>query len=161
VTRKRFSILAAAAAAPLLLACPSSAADTPFAALDGAWSGSGSVRLDNGKTERLKCKGYYNAKAGGAELGMAINCGNPSFKINMRAALTYAGGQVSGTWEEREFNQAGNVNGKATASRLSLTFSGAITGSMSISMTGNEQTVSISTGGPGFTGVNLQFAKTS
>jgi hypothetical protein len=140
----------------LLLASPA-AAESLFAALDGAWSGSGNVRLENGKTERLKCMGYYNAK--GAGLTLAINCGNPSFKINMRASLNSAGGQISGTWEEREFNQTGNVSGKATADRVSLAFSGAISGSMSITMAGNGQTVSITTGGPGFTGVNLQFAK--
>lgn len=134
------------------------AADATFSALDGAWGGSGSVRLENGKTERLKCKGYYNAKAGNA-LGMAINCGNASFKINMRAALKSAGGTITGTWEEREFNQSGNVSGRQTANGFSLKFSGAISGSMNVSMTGARQTVSISTGGPGFTGVNLQFAK--
>ncbi|MGE0022915.1 MAG: hypothetical protein AB7S70_04700, partial [Hyphomicrobium sp.] len=79
--------------------------DATFSALDGAWGGTGSVRLENGKTERLKCKGYYNAKQGNS-LGMAINCGNASFKINMRAALRSSGGSISGTWEEREFNQA-------------------------------------------------------
>jgi hypothetical protein len=155
VRSNRFS-LAGAAMALLVMASPASA-DSLFAALDGAWSGSGNVKLDNGKTERLKCMGYYNAKGSG--LSLAINCGNPSFKINMRANLTSAGGQISGTWEEREFNQAGDVNGKATADRVNLSFSGAMSGSMSITMAGNGQTVSITTGGPGFTGVNLQFAK--
>jgi hypothetical protein len=162
VTSNRSPFLALAVMAPLLFtALPASGGDTPFKALDGAWNGSGNVKLENGKTERLKCKGYYNAKDGGNGLGMAINCGNASFKINMRATLTYAGGQVSGTWEEREFNQTGNVTGKATADKLTLSIGGAISGTMAISMTGTAQTVSISTGGPGFTGVNLQFAKSS
>jgi hypothetical protein len=140
----------------MLLSAPASAGSL-FAALDGAWSGSGSVRLENGKTERIKCMGYYNAK--GTGLSLAINCGNPSFKINMRANLISAGERISGTWEEREFNQTGDVSGKATDDRVSLAFSGALSGSMSITMAGNGQTVSITTGGPGFTGVNLQFAK--
>ncbi len=136
------------------------AADASFAALDGAWAGTGSVRLENGKSERLKCKGYYNAKAGSA-LGMAINCGNASFKINMRANLKSAGGTITGTWEEREFNQTGNVSGKQTEGGFQLKFTGALSGSMNVTTTGTKQTVSISTGGPGFTGVNLQFAKSS
>lgn len=147
----------AGAIAAFFAFAPPASADSLFAALDGAWSGSGNVKLENGKIERLKCMGYYNAKGSG--LSLAINCGNPSFKINMRANLTSAGGQISGTWEEREFNQNGNVSGKATADRVNLAFSGAISGSMSIAMSGKGQTVSISTGGPGFTGVNLQFAK--
>ena len=147
-----------AIAATVLLSSGASAGDGPFTGLDGTWSGSGSVKLENGKTEKLKCKGYYNAKEGNG-LGMAINCGNASFKINMRATLKSAGGQISGSWEEREFNQSGDVSGKATGSGFSLKFTGGVSGSMSVTTSGSSQTVSISTGGPGFTGVNLQFAK--
>lgn len=155
------TFLATASCAAITMAAisaPAWAIDGTFSALDGAWSGSGSVKLENGKTERLKCKGYYNAKTGNS-LGMAINCGNASFKINMRAALKSAGGAISGTWEEREFNQTGDVNGKQTANGFSLKFTGAISGSMNVTMTGARQSVSISTGGPGFTGVNLSFGK--
>ena len=135
------------------------AAGPLFSTLDGAWHGAGKVKLENGKSERIKCKGYYNAKEGGSTLNVAISCANASVRINMRASLVDAGGSVTGTWEEREFNQTGNVSGKVSADRLSLTFAGGITGSMSISTSGGQQTVSISTGGPGFTGVNLEFSK--
>lgn len=148
--------------APLVVAAGmASAEEPPFKALDGTWSGTGSVKLENGSTERLKCKGYYTAKAGGSGLGMAISCGNAGFKINMRANLVSSGNQITGTWEEREFNQNGEIGGKATSTGFALKFSGAITGSMAVSMDGTSQTVSISTGGPGFTGVNLQFARSS
>ena len=59
----------------LAAAAPAAAQDVTFASLDGAWGGSGKVRLENGNSEKLKCKGYYNAKSG-STLGMAINCGN-------------------------------------------------------------------------------------
>ena len=130
-----------------------------FIALEGAWQGSGQVKMENGSTEKIKCKGYYNAKSGGAGLGVAIDCANASVRINMRANLLDAGGKISGTWEEREFNQTGEITGKATDDKLSLTFAGGISGTMSISTSGTSQTVLISTGGPGFTGVNLQFSK--
>lgn len=158
MTRTCLAIASSAAIALTALAMPVWALEGTFSALDGAWSGSGSVRLENGKSERLRCKGYYNAKAGNS-LGMAINCGNATFKINMRAALKSSGGAISGTWEEREFNQTGNVSGRQTANGFSLSFSGAISGSMHVTMTGSRQTVSISTGGPGFTGVKLQFGR--
>jgi hypothetical protein len=135
------------------------AAGPLFSTLDGAWHGAGKVKLENGKSESIKCKGYYNAKDGGSVLSMAISCANASVKINMRASLVDAGGSVTGTWEEREFNQAGDVHGKASADRLNLSFAGGISGTLSISTSGAQQTVSISTGGPGFTGVSLQFSK--
>jgi len=154
----RFST--AALAVSLLLAVTLDAkAESPFTALDGAWRGGGSVRLENGKTERLKCKGYYNQKSGGTGLSIAIDCGSTGFKINMRANLAYSNGQVSGTWEEREFNQSGSVTGRASPGKINLSIAGNITGSMSISSGGGSQSVSISTGGPGFRGANLQFSK--
>jgi len=160
VTNFDRALRGAAVAALLTYSCGASAGDSPFSGLVGAWAGTGSVRLENGKTERLKCKGYYTAKEASG-LGMAINCGSAAFKINMRAMLTNSGGQIAGTWEEREFNQAGDLSGKATGSGFSLNFHGAISGTISVTMSGSSQTVSISTGGPGFTGVNLQFAKSS
>ena len=85
VTRTCLAIASCASVALTALTLPAWSLEGTFSALDGAWSGSGSVRLENGKSERLRCKGYYNAKSGNS-LGMAINCGNATFKINMRAA---------------------------------------------------------------------------
>lgn len=129
-----------------------------FATLNGAWNGSGRVKLDSGKTEKIKCKGYYTAK-GGSELGIAIDCANASVRINMRAKLVDANGKVSGTWEEREFNQSGQVTGSMSGDKLKVSFGGGLTGTLSISATGSTQSVSISTGGPGFVGADLQFSK--
>ena len=143
----------------VMLVPPAASAGGLFSTLDGAWHGGGKVKMVSGNTEAIKCKGYYNAKDGGAGLSIAISCANASVKINMRANLTDAGGKVTGTWEEREFNQTGEIMGKASADRLALTFAGGITGTLSISTAGAQQTVSISTGGPGFTGVNLEFSK--
>ena len=160
MTARRFA-LRAVAAAGLGLASLSASAQSPslFAALDGARNGSGQVKLDNGKSEKIKCKGYYTAKDGGAELGIAIDCANASVRINMRAKLIDAQGKVSGTWEEREFNQSGEVTGSATADKLTVTFAGGMTGTLAIAASGSTQTVSISTGGPGFFGADLQFSK--
>lgn len=130
-----------------------------FSSLDGAWRGAGEIRLDSGKREKIKCKGYYNVKGGGAELGVAIDCANASVRINMRAQLIDSAGKISGTWEEREFNQSGEVNGTATTDKLVLTFAGGISGNMAISSSGGSQTVSITTGGPGFVGADLTFSK--
>ena len=54
----RSLMLAAAAAVPFVLAAaPLSAADNPFAALDGAWGGTGSVRLDERQDRALEVQG--------------------------------------------------------------------------------------------------------
>ena len=158
MTAKRFALCTIVAAA--VSSIPASAQSRSlFAALDGAWNGSGQIKLDSGKSEKIKCKGYYTAKDGGAELGIAIDCANASVRINMRAKLIDAQGKVSGTWEEREFNQSGEVTGSATSDKLTVTFAGGMTGTLSIAASGSSQTVQISTGGPGFIGADLQFSK--
>ena len=160
MTAKSFA-LCAAVAAGLLASSGWAQTKSPslFSSLDGAWNGSGQIKLDSGKSEKIKCKGYYNAKDGGAQLGIAIDCANASVRINMRANLIDAAGKVSGTWEEREFNQSGEVNGNTTADKLTVTFAGGLTGTLSIAASGTSQTVVISTGGPGFIGADLKFSK--
>ncbi len=160
MTRTRFALLSAAVFALAASAAPTVSSASSFNALNGAWSGSGSVRLTDGSTQRIRCRGYYTARSGGSGLGMAINCSNSaSFKIHMRANLSNSGGRITGSWEEREFNQTGNVSGTSSGSGFSLTFSGALSGSMAVTLSGSRQTVKISTGGPGFTAVNMQFSK--
>lgn len=134
-------------------------ADSPFASLAGTWSGSGIAQFDGGKTESLRCKGYYTNGGGGNNLGLSIRCANASAKVELRASLSYANGNVSGDWEERTYNQSGSVNGKATSNRLNLAISGGITGTMNVSITGGSHSVSVSTGGPTLKGINISMSR--
>jgi hypothetical protein len=145
-------------AASLLLAGPA-AADSPFKSLVGTWSGSGTARLDGGKSERLSCKGYYSG-TGGTELRLNILCANPSTKVELRSVLKYANGKVSGSWEERNFNQQGTISGSATDSKLHLTIAGgALSGSLAVSFSGSSQSVSLSTQGSALKGVSITFSR--
>jgi hypothetical protein len=135
------------------------AADSPFKSLVGTWSGSGTARLEGGKSERLSCKGYYSG-SGGTELRLNIICANPSTKVELRSVLKYANGKVSGTWEERNFNQQGSVSGSVTDTKLHLAIAGsALSGSLSVSFGGSSQSVSILTQGSTLRGVSITFAR--
>ncbi len=159
LSRVRAGVLAASmSAASLLLAGPA-AADSPFKSLVGTWSGSGTARLDGGKSERLSCKGYYSG-TGGTELRLNILCANPSTKVELRSVLKYANGKVSGSWEERNFNQQGTISGSATDSKLHLTIAGgALSGSLAVSFSGSSQSVSLSTQGSALKGVSITFSR--
>jgi hypothetical protein len=147
------------AAASLVLAGAADAADNPFPSLAGTWSGSGTAQLEGGKTESLRCKGYYTSGSGGAALGLSIRCANASAKVELRANLNYANGAVSGDWEERTYNQVGTVTGKANASKISLAITGGIECSMSVSLGGGRHSVSVSTGGPTLKGINISMSR--
>lgn len=150
---------APAAVAALLVSTSLSYAEGPFAGLSGSWSGGGHVRLANGQQESLRCRAYYNQKAGGTALSMAVRCASPSQKIEMRASLSSSGHGVSGTWEERSYNAAGNVSGKATASHMNLAISGGVSGSLSVTTSGSSQSIRISAQGTGFTGITLKLSR--
>jgi len=143
---RTFGLISAFALSSLVLAAPATA--NPLTRYVGTWSGSGSIKLDSGKSERIDCKAYYTSPDG-SQLNVAIRCANPSNKIEMRAGLIYSGGSVTGTWEERTFNATGAVTGTASDAAIKLSIDGAINGSMSVSLTGNGQSVSISTEGSG------------
>jgi hypothetical protein len=138
---------------------PMAATDNPFPTLVGSWSGTGEARLDGGKTESMRCKGYYTSQ-GNDGLGVAIRCANASSKIDLRATLSYSGGNVSGNWEERTYNAAGSVSGKASANKLNLAITGGgLTASMAVSINGSSHSVAISTEGTGLKGVNISLSR--
>ncbi|MGI9423044.1 MAG: hypothetical protein ACR2PA_07615 [Hyphomicrobiaceae bacterium] len=127
--------------------------------LGGAWSGGGKLRLAGGKSERLRCRAYYNPKNGGKNLGMAIRCASTSYKIELRSRLQVRGSRVSGSWEERNFNATGTVRGSSRPGRLALSTSGGVNARLFISYGARRQNVRI-TGDIGiFKGITLVLRK--
>ncbi len=153
-------VLAASAVAIAMIGVPA-VAGGPFSALVGTWTGTGTARLEGGKSEKLSCKGYYSG-SGGSELKLNIICANASTKVELRSVLKYAGGKVTGTWEERNYNPSGTRTGSADESKLRLSIGGGgLTGSLSVSIGGATQSVSLSTQGSVLKGVNINFARAS
>ena len=153
------SIAACALSAYVAVTAPALAAG-PFGSFTGAWSGGGQVRFENGRSESIRCTAYYTPKDGGAALSLAIRCGNSSgTKIELRGNLSSRGSQVSGSWEERNFNATGDVSGQASGNRISLSISGGVTGSMSVNISGSSQAVSITTSGTGFKGLSINLSR--
>src|SRR5689334_17797616 len=161
MTLRRMILRLAAIALPVLAilvpAVPSQANPSPFDTLLGSWGGSGQIRLDKGRTERIKCNAYYTG--GGSQLGLAIRCQSDSYKIEIRSKLSYSGGRLSGNWEGRTFNAAGTATGSVSDSDLKLAITGPVTGSMNISFTKSRQNVSISTQGTALEGVNITLGR--
>lgn len=136
-------------------------AGNPFSSLVGTWSGKGTARLEGGKSEKLSCKGYYSG-TGGTQLKLNIICANPSTKVELRSVLKYANGRITGTWEERNYNQTGTITGSADESKLRLNIGGGgLTGLLSVSLGGETQSVSLSTQGSVLKGVSINFARNS
>lgn len=151
--------IAAGAASASFLVPAVAAADGPFPELVGTWSGSGVAKFEGGKKESLRCKGYYTNTSGPHSLGISIRCANASAKVELRASLVDSGGAISGSWEERTYNQSGSVTGRATANRLNLSISGGITGSMLVTVGNRSHSVAVLTSGPSLKGINISMTR--
>jgi hypothetical protein len=150
--------VAASSIAVLLIGVPA-VAGSPFSSLVGTWTGKGTARLEGGRSEKLSCKGYYSG-SGGTELKLNIICANPSTKVELRSVLKYSNGRVTGTWEERNYNQAGTISGSADDSKLRLVIGGGgLKGLLSVSIGGTSQSVSLSTQGSVLKGVSINFSR--
>jgi len=152
-------IFAMAMAVGLLSGVPTPRAAGAFAFFSGSWSGSGSIRLDDGRSEALKCRAYYSPK-GEENLGLALRCASSSNKIELRAQLTATGGRVAGHWEERTFNASGTVAGHASGNNIKLAINGGgFSGSMAVTSDGKNQVISVATQGVALKGVSVNLRR--
>lgn len=146
--------------AAILLAIGSGAAHaaSPFKSLSGSWSGTGRAMFEGGRSEAMRCAAYYTAPSS-TQLGLAIRCASQGNKIDMRGHLTYSGGQVNGSWEERTFNAGGSAHGTASSNSVALSFSGSISGGMSVRLSGGTQTVSVRSQGTALRGFTISLSR--
>ncbi len=129
----------------------------PFKTLLGSWKGNGTFSLQDGTRERISCNAYYTG--GGSQLRLAILCSSPSNKIHMRGKLSYNGGRLTGSWEERTYHAEGVLKGKATNKSLKMSISGVVTGSMNVSFSKRRQSVQIKTTGSNLKTVSIKLAR--
>lgn len=154
----RFAKSLLGAGLALVVQAPATLA-TSFQDLAGTWRGVGRVQLLSGQSEALSCKAYFTAKEAGAGLGIALACASASNKIDLRASLAQTGEAISGSWEERSFNSTGSVAGTFSDDRIDLTIDGTIKATMSITLEGKSQLISIATEGQGFRSVDLELER--
>ena len=147
---------AALLTAALLSPFPAHAASGPFAALEGAWSGGGTLTMASGATEQLRCRATYNVGNGGSDLRLSLRCASPSYNFDLGSAVVSEGGRISGTWNETSRNASGTVSGRATAGHVEAAATGqSFSANLSLTTKGNRQTVSIRAPGTDIAGVSL------
>jgi hypothetical protein len=131
----------------------------PAGELAGYWSGSGSVVLANGKTERVKCNVVYKAAETG-NLRQTMRCASADYSINSLADLRIKGGQVTGSWEEKTYAAKGDVTGRYSGEAFALTIQGAnFSAAMNVTLSSCKQSINIAPQGLEVTRVAIALAK--
>src|SRR3954469_14128 len=141
----RSAILAVVAGAGLLLFSPASHAQSgPFAGMAGVWSGSGTVTLEDGSTERIRCRATYAVGAGGNGLNQSLTCASDSYRFNLSSNVMARGGALSGTWSESSRNVNGEIQGSGSNGNFQVTASApGFHANLTIRTNGNKQSVTI------------------
>ncbi len=116
----------------------------PFAGMAGNWSGGGTVTLDDGSTERIRCRATYAVGAGGNGLNQSLLCASDSYKFELRSNVIAEGGSLSGTWSETSRGVNGTLEGRGAAGNFQVLASAAgFSANISLTTRGNKQSVVI------------------
>jgi hypothetical protein len=154
----RFARVAAIALTTIV--CSWVALADPIADLSGFWSGSGSVTLTSGNTERVKCQVFYKASEGNTQIRQTMRCASTDYAINSLAELRVKGSQVTGSWEEKTYSAKGEVTGRFNGESFALTIQGAnFSAAMNVTLSNCKQSISISPKGLEVTKVSIGLAK--
>lgn len=132
------------AAAVLMSGCVFSSAghaqSGPFAGLAGSWHGGGTVSLDDGSTERIRCRANYGV--GGRSMEMSLTCASDAYRFNLQANVVAEGGAISGNWSESSRNVSGTLEGRGGNGNFQvLASSGGFNANISLSTHGNRQSI--------------------
>jgi hypothetical protein len=141
---RRLIIAAAILFATFVPLSPSYAQSGPFAGLAGVWSGGGTVTLDDGSTERIRCRATYAVGNGGTGLNQSLTCASDSYRFNLSSNVVDRGGALSGTWSESSRNVSGNLEGRGGNGNFQVIASApGFTANISLMTRGNKQSVVI------------------
>ena len=134
-------------------------ANGPFAGFAGSWTGSGTVALSNGTTERIRCKADYKVAPSGMNLKQSLHCASDSYKFDLSSDVTSQGDRISGNWSEASRNIFGNLQGTAGGGRIDVFVEASgFAANLNLQTNGSKQVVQIDSKGE-IRGVSITMTK--
>jgi hypothetical protein len=114
----------------------------PFAGMAGSWAGGGTVTLDDGSKERIRCRASY--AVAGPSMDMTLTCASDAYKFNLQASVVDQGGAVSGNWTESSRNIGGSLQGRGGGGNFEVLASTAgFNANISLRTVGNKQSIAL------------------
>jgi hypothetical protein len=166
VSKSVFQFLSRGALAAGLLAASAALAPSqaqsagPFAGLEGAWSGTGTIQVADGGSERIRCKANYTVASQGNQLQQALRCASDSYRFDLNSDVISRSGNLTGTWSETSRNINGGIEGKAGNGQFrALVTANGFAAELSMIAKGNKQTISISSENTQLKGVQITLAR--
>jgi hypothetical protein len=146
------AVAASGLAGAVLFASSFATAQTgPFANLEGAWAGDGTISTNSGRSERIRCRAKYFVSPSGQDLDQQLRCASDSYRFDVNSGLVrQANGEIAGTWTETTRNATGQVSARDEGDVIVAKVTGAsFTADMTVTTQGDGQTVQITPNGGG------------
>jgi hypothetical protein len=132
----------------------------PFSSFEGNWTGAGTVTVNNGTRERLRCRAHYSVGNGGTTLEQNLTCASDSYKFNVVSNVQANGTSISGSWSETSRGATGEIVGRIGPTQISAQVNGpGFTARIGIAARGGRQSVTISPTGTDITNVSVVMSK--
>jgi hypothetical protein len=137
---RRLLMAAAVLFAASLCGSASQAQSGPFAGMAGSWHGGGTVSLDDGSSERIRCRATYAVS--GPSMEMTLTCASDAYKFNLQGNVVSEGNAISGTWSESSRGINGTLHGRGGGGSFQvLASAGGFNANISLTTRGNKQSV--------------------
>jgi hypothetical protein len=131
------AVLFAAAISPSLSQAQSAG---PFAGIAGRWAGGGTVSLDDGSTERIRCRASYAVE--GPSMKLSLVCASDAYRFNLEGSVVDEGGRISGNWSESTRNISGTLQGRGGNGSFEVLASApGFNANISLATRGNRQSI--------------------
>lgn len=133
---------------------------SPFAGLSGNWSGTGTISLASGASERIRCRSTYAVAPSGNGLKLTLRCASDSYRFELSSSVVDQGGTIAGTWSETTRQVSGNVSGQASPGLIQARVEAqGFAANLTLNTRGDKQSVTIASQGTDFTGVQLTLSR--
>lgn len=147
--------------AALLFASPSLAQRvSPFAHLSGAWTGPGTISLNTGAKEKIRCRAQYRVAPSGSDLHLDLRCASDTYKFELQSNVVHNDGAISGTWSETTRGAAGTITGTTVGTQMNLRATSPVfSASLAVSTRSNQQSISIQSPGSEISAVAINLSR--
>jgi hypothetical protein len=125
----------------------------------GVWTGRGTIELDGGSTENIRCRATYAVSGDGQGLNQTLLCASDSYKFELKSNVLAKDGVLSGTWRETSRNVGGSLEGRAAKGQFNVDVSApTFNAKLRLTTRGNRQNVVISSDGQ-FKGAKISLSR--
>ena len=145
--------------AAMMLSISASLAAGPFDGMSGVWTGRGTIELEGGSTEKIRCKATYAISKDGQGLNQSLLCASDSYKFELKSDVVAKGGVLSVSWRETSRNVVGSLEGQAGNGQFNVDVSApAFTAKLRLTTRGDRQNVVINSDGQ-FKGAKISLSR--